>query len=41
VAESYGDVKKDDRETLGEAAARELSELLNLAVGKAAPDIEG
>ncbi len=40
VLQSYGDVKIDQR-NLADAAAPELFELRNLAVGKAAPEIEG
>lgn len=41
VSDKYGDVKARGAETLGDAARRELSELLSLAIGQIAPEIEG
>jgi hypothetical protein len=41
AAEKYGDVKLPGGEAVAERARAELFELLNLSVGKKAPDIEG
>lgn len=41
AAGRYGDLKSGEHETLADSAMRELSELLRLAVGQAAPEIDG
>lgn len=41
AAEKYGDVKMGFRGTVGEKAKGELYELRHLAIGQAAPDVEG